>query len=173
MNIVLTGFMASGKTQICKAISEMSQYTYIDTDDMIEEKAGMTVNEIFDRYGEEHFRSLEREAVSKAASTENAVIATGGGVVLDVGNLEKLRSTGVIFNLSPDFDVIRVRIEDARATRPLLQNESIDSIHKRFLDRKPLYDNCDHKIHVIHGRTPRSYAIEIINIMENTMEDHT
>ena len=101
------------------------------------------------------------------AEMKNVVIATGGGVVLNEQNIENLRKTGVIFNLSPDFSVIRERLEEARKTRPLLKQDSIENIKKRFDDRKPFYDNCDYKIKVIHGRTPRSYAMEILEIMES------
>ena len=166
MNIVLTGFMASGKTEISKAIAEMSKYTLIDTDELIVQKMNMTVNEIFDKYGEEYFRKIEQEAVKEASKKENAVIATGGGVVLNKQNVEVLRKTGRIFNLSPDFAVIKERLEEARKTRPLLKHDSIENIEKRFNDRKPFYDDCDYKIHIINGRTPRSYALEILEIME-------
>lgn len=167
MNIVLTGFMASGKTEISKAIAQMSCYSYLDTDDMIVSKSGMTVNEIFAKLGEEHFRHLEREAVKTAAQRKNVVIATGGGVVLDKANVDELRKTGVIINLAPDFSVIKDRLERAASTRPLLKNQSIDEVRKRFDERKPFYDNCDYKIKVVNGRTPKSYAMEILDIMEN------
>ena len=165
MNIVLTGFMASGKTEISKAIASISRYERIDTDDMIEKAAKMTINEIFAKYGEERFRKMEREAVKEAASMDNTVIATGGGAVLDASNIEELRKTGVIFNLAPDFEVIADRIESASATRPLLKNQSMDDIKERFIKRQPFYDNCDYKIHVIKGRSSKSYAMEILNIM--------
>ena len=118
--------------------------------------------------GEEYFRKTECEVIKKAAEMKNVVIATGGGVVLNEQNIENLRKTGVIFNLSPDFSVIRERLEEARKTRPLLKRDSIENIKKRFDDRKPFYDNCDYKIKVIHGRTPRSYAMEILEIMESS-----
>ncbi|MGN0107943.1 MAG: shikimate kinase [Hominilimicola sp.] len=166
MNIVLTGFMASGKTEISKAIAEISKYILVDTDELIVRKMNMTVNEIFDKYGEEYFRKIEQETVREAAEKKDAVIATGGGVVLNKQNIEVLRKTGRIFNLSPDFSVIKERLEEARKTRPLLKHDSIESIEKRFNDRKPFYDDCDYKVHVIKGRTPRSYALEILEIME-------
>lgn len=166
MNIVLTGFMASGKTEISKAIEAISKYERIDTDDMIEEAAGITINEIFAKYGEEYFRNLEHEIVKQAAKQNNAVIATGGGVVLNRDNIDELRKNGVIFNLAPDFEVIADRIETAAATRPLLKNQSMDDIKERFIRRQPFYDNCDYKISVIHGRSAKSYAMEILNIMD-------
>ncbi len=168
MNIVLTGFMASGKTEISKAIAEISKYNLADTDDMIVKKMNMTINEIFEKYGEDYFRKIEHEMISEAANMKNAVIATGGGAVLCKGNMDLLRETGVIFNLAPNFSVIRERLEAARKTRPLLMHDSIENIEKRFNDRKPFYDNCDHKIHIISGRTPRSYAMEILDIMRES-----
>ena len=147
MNIVLTGFMATGKTEISKAISEISKYNLVDTDDMIVEQEEITINEIFDKCGEEYFRKTECEVIKKAAEMKNVVIATGGGVVLNEQNIENLRKT--------------------RKKRPLLKQDSIENIKKRFDDRKPFYDNCDYKINVIHGRTPRSYAMEILEIMES------
>lgn len=166
MNIVLTGFMASGKTEISKAIAEISNYSLLDTDDMIVQKAGMSINDIFKLHGEAHFRQLEKEIIREAANTEKSVIATGGGVVLDKENVALLRKNGIIFNLSPDFSVIRERVESARKTRPLMQNESIEEIEKRFNDRLPFYADCDYKIKVIAGRSPRSYALEILKLTD-------
>ncbi|MGN0149864.1 MAG: shikimate kinase [Clostridia bacterium] len=167
MNIVLTGFMASGKTEISKAVEQMSAYKRLDTDDMIAEEAKMTINEIFEKYGEEYFRKLEHEIIKKASDEDNAVIATGGGAVLNRNNISELRKNGVIINLSPDFSVIKERVESAAATRPLLQNQSIDEIRERFESRREFYDNCDYKIRVVSGRTPKSYAMEILKIMDD------
>ena len=166
MNIVLTGFMASGKTEISKAIAELSKYTLVDTDDMIADKMQMTINEIFDEYGEEYFRKVEREIIREVSGLRDVVISTGGGVVLCKENITALRKTGIIFNLSPDFSVIADRLNEARKTRPLLKQDSIENIEKRFNDRKPFYADCDYTIDVINGRTPRSYAMEILKIME-------
>ncbi|MGN0183133.1 MAG: shikimate kinase [Candidatus Ornithomonoglobus sp.] len=167
MNIVLTGFMASGKTEISKAIAAASRYKLIDTDDMIVKETGKTINEIFAEVGEKGFRELEHRIICKAAALDGYVIATGGGVVLNKDNITALRKNGVIVNLAPDFSVIKARLEAARATRPLLQNQDIDAVEKRFNDRLPFYADCDFKIHIINGRTPRSYALEILNICEN------
>lgn len=167
MNIVLTGFMASGKTEISKAIAAVSRYKLIDTDDMIVKETGKTINEIFAVSGEQGFRELEHRIICRAAELDGYVIATGGGVPLNKDNIAALRKNGVIINLAPDFSVIRERLEAARDTRPLLQNQDIEAIEKRFNDRLPFYADCDFKIHIINGRTPRSYALEILNICQN------
>lgn len=164
MNIVLTGFMASGKTEISKAIAKNSQYKMIDTDDVIVEAAGMSINDIFAKMGEAEFRKLESEAIKRVSELDGYVIATGGGVVLNPENIEVLRKNGVIVNLSPDFSVIAVRLESARKGRPLLQNQNIDEVRQRFELRKPFYDNCDFSVKIINGRTPKSYAIEILDM---------
>ena len=166
MNIVLTGFMASGKTQISKAIAATSKYKLIDTDDMIVKMAEKSINRIFEEDGETEFRRIERDAICRAAELDGYVIATGGGVPTNRKNMDELRKNGIIVNLAPSFSVIRERIESARASRPLLRNQSIDEIKKRFYDRKPFYDECDIKINIINGRTPHSYAIEILKAIE-------
>ena len=165
-NIVLTGFMASGKTEISKAIAALSNYTLVDTDDMIVKSTGMSINEIFAKYGEDKFREIEHECICKATKQEGLVISTGGGVVLNKENMNELRKNGIIFNLSPDFSVIEERLAAAAATRPRLKNQNIDDIKKRFNDRLPFYADCDYKIHVVSGRLPKSYALEILGIIE-------
>lgn len=163
MNIVLTGFMASGKTEISKAIAAVSKYRLVDTDDMIVEREGRTINDIFADDGEAVFRRIEHETVLDAAKLDGCVIATGGGVVLDASNIDALRENGIIVNLAPDFSVIESRLSGAMSTRPLLRDGELEDIRRRFNDRLPFYDNCDMKINVINGRTPRSYALEILD----------
>lgn len=165
-NIVITGFMASGKTEISKAIAKVSDYKLTDTDEMIVEKTGISINEIFAKYGEEKFREIEHECVCNAAARSGLVISTGGGVVLNKENVKELRKNGVIFNLAPDFEVIEERLAAAAADRPLLQGQSIENVRKRFNDRLPYYADCDYKIHVVSGRLPASYALEILGIMQ-------
>ena len=170
MNIVLTGFMASGKTTVGQCISESSDYEFIDTDEMIVEREGRSINDVFASDGEEYFRCVEREIIRKAAGMDNKVISTGGGVVLNPENIEELRKNGIVFNLDPDFSVIAERVTRAAATRPLMKNQSMEDIKKRFDDRKPFYDNCDYKIHITGQSTPGDIAQRVLNIMEQKKE---
>lgn len=166
MNIVLTGFMASGKSVISKKLAKLTGYRLIDTDEYIEEKEGISINEIFKIYGEAYFRRLEKKAVENAALQENAVISTGGGTVLDKSNVDVLRKNGKVFYLAPDFEIIEKRICAAAATRPLLQNQSIEDIRKRFDARRPFYENCDFKLRITKDMSVAECAEKILNLMK-------
>ncbi len=166
MNIVLTGFMASGKTQIAKELSKLTGYELVDTDELIEQKAGLSINDIFEKYGEDKFREIEHEIIIKVSKLDNAVISTGGGVVLNSDNVKSLRKNGVIINLAPDFDTILNRLNSARATRPLLKNSDIEDVKKRFCDRLPFYEDCDIKIKVSNEHPPLYFAKQIMKLIQ-------
>lgn len=170
-NIVLTGFMASGKTATGQALAELTGRQFVDTDAMIEAEAGLTANEIFAQHGEVYFRDLESAAVLRAAQMEDAVIATGGGAVLRVENIEILRKTGVIVNLEPTEETIRARLSQAAGTRPLLQGQEITQVLERFRARQPFYSNCDYKLCVTNGRSPQDYAEEILEMLDFPSEN--
>ncbi len=165
MNIVLTGFMASGKSTVGRQLSELLNRDLIDTDELIVEREGRSINDIFGKDGEEYFRRVESAVIVDAAKTDNTIISTGGGAVLNPKNMEMLRENGVIFNLDPDFSVIACRMEHAGAVRPLMRDQSLEDIRKRFDDRKPFYDNCDYKIHITADSSPRDTADKILNII--------
>ena len=142
-NIVITGFMASGKSTVSSLLAELTGMDCIDTDIMIEEESKMTINEIFAKFGEPHFRALENEISKKLSKVEDKIISTGGGFVLNPENIENLRKNGIVFLLDADFSVIEERVTAASATRPLMKNSSIEEIKQRFEARKVYYDNCD------------------------------
>lgn len=162
MNIVLTGFMASGKTEISKELAKLSGYKLIDTDALIVDETNMSINDIFETKGEAEFRRIEHEIICRVSEYDNTVISTGGGVVLNKENMKALRNNGVIVNLSPGFEVILERLNGARSTRPLLKNSDIDGIRKRFNDRLPYYADCDLQIEVSNEFGPDHFAKEIL-----------
>ena len=170
-NIVLTGFMAAGKTQISKALAKLTGLQCLDTDELIVQREGQSVNDIFRQIGEEGFREIESEIIDAAASNSGVIISTGGGSVLRERNRKTLRQTGIIFNLEPDSETIRKRLEQARATRPLLKHDNIDEVLARFEGRKPFYDDCDVKIHVSNEKEPADFAKEIWDIYRKMTAD--
>ncbi len=166
MNIVLTGFMASGKTQISNELSKLMGYELVDTDELIEQKTGLSINDIFENYGEDKFREIEHKIIVKVSELDNTVISTGGGVVLNSDNVKSLRKNGVIINLAPNFDTILKRLNSVRATRPLLKNADIDDIKKQFCDRLPFYADCDIKIKVSNEFPPLYFAKQIMKLIQ-------
>ena len=167
MNIVLTGFMASGKTAISKALKELLiDYDLVDTDELIVDRMSMTINDIFEKYGENEFRKTEHEIICGVSKLNNTIISTGGGVVLNKNNMNELRKNGIIVNLSPDFQTIKERLEGARQTRPLIKDNDVNEVYERFVSRLPFYDDCDIKIRVSNEHNPQYFAKNIIESLE-------
>ena len=100
MNIVLTGFMGTGKSAIGKALAKKLKMSYLDTDELIEKREKDSISAIFDKRGEEYFRSLETKMVKEVSVFDDYIISTGGGVVLREENLVALRRNAFIGELS-------------------------------------------------------------------------
>lgn len=140
-NIVLCGFMGCGKTTLGQQLASLTGREFIDTDAYIEGKTGLTINEIFAKYGEDYFRALEKKCISKVAQKSNCIIATGGGTVLDKDNVLSLKSNGKIFFLDVPFDVICHRVYRC-TNRPLAQNLDKSNLKKLFNTRQKIYKAC-------------------------------
>jgi 3-dehydroquinate synthase len=138
-NIVLVGFMGTGKSIIGQKLSAKLGLPFFDTDKIIEEEANMTIGEIFSRDGEETFRAMERETIARLSQMEGCVIATGGGAVLAKENMEHLKQKGVIVCLKADPKVILQRVGNTD-TRPLLQSpQTLETIERILQAREKLY----------------------------------
>jgi len=145
-NIVLTGFMGAGKSSVGRKLAEKLEMGVVDTDDIIEKNAGMKISQIFEKFGEPHFRELEKKAVAEASKLENHVIITGGGVVLKEENMKNLRKNGIIVYLHAKPEVLHSRIKH-ESHRPLLQvKEPIKKIKELLEYRAPFYANNDFMI---------------------------
>lgn len=141
-NIVLTGFMGTGKTAIGRIVARLLKYEFVDTDQLVEEVTGLTINQIFQKYGEVRFRSEEALVVKKLANKKRLVIATGGGVVLDEENVKILKKNGTFVLLTTDPNVILERVS-RRNTRPLLaKGKTMDNILNLLKEREPYYKKC-------------------------------
>ena len=145
-NIVLVGFMGTGKTSVGKKLAEILGMNFIDTDDVIEKDYNKSISDIFAHNGEEYFRDLESAVVDKVYKLSGYVIATGGGIVKREINIKKLKSTGMMFCLSASPEVILQRTSGYNH-RPLLQvSDSINHIRKLLIEREPFYACADHII---------------------------
>ena len=120
MNIILTGFMGTGKSTVGRLLADQLGYTFVDTDTLIEERSGMTVAAIFAELGEEAFREMERDAARLLADESGLVIATGGRMMLDSVCRKSLERSGRVFCLTASADEILARISLDATERPLL-----------------------------------------------------
>lgn len=143
-NIILTGFMATGKSTVGKLLAGQLEYRFVDTDKLIEERCGQTVVEIFGQQGEPFFRKMEAEVTLELATMSSQVIATGGGLLLNKKNEEVLGKNGLIFCLVAEPEMIMQRVyADKTVQRPLLEGpdprqriielmQQRDGTYKRF-----------------------------------------
>ena len=160
-NIVLTGFMGSGKTAVGREISRILGWKMIDLDDEIVKARGMSINEIFSKLGEPAFRDIETEAIRKVAQHRNVVISTGGGAVLRQENMDLLRAMGVIVCLCVSAESVLGRTRN-NSERPLLQVEDpLRRIRELLEFRRPFYEKADIMIDT-EGKSPFHIAEEIL-----------
>ncbi|MGC9046276.1 MAG: shikimate kinase [Thermodesulfovibrio sp.] len=160
-NIVLIGFMGTGKSSVGKILSKKLGFKFIDVDKVIEKTTGMKISEIFSRFGEPCFRDIESEVINLITQKNRQVIATGGGVVLREENMKKLKENGVIFCLKASENVIFERVKHCK-DRPLLQVENPEKRIKELLEkRKHLYEKADFCIDT-EGLTPEQVTEKII-----------
>jgi shikimate kinase len=138
-NIVLVGFMGTGKTSVGKRLAEQLDMRFVDMDDVIEEREGKSIPRIFAEDGEPHFRSLERAVVRDLAARHGLVVATGGGIVLNADNISDYERTGIVVCLTATPDTILERV--AKETqRPLLAGDGkMQKILDLLAARRRLY----------------------------------
>lgn len=143
MNIVLTGFMATGKSDVGREIARLLNMEFVDIDELIEEKVEMKIPEIFAEKGEKYFRDVESEIAKEVGNFDNYVIATGGGIVLRQKNMDALKKNGKIINLTATVEKILSRVR-GDSDRPLLNvGNKKSEIEKLLAQRKPYYEKCD------------------------------
>ncbi len=147
MNIILTGFMASGKTSVGKILAAKLNMKYIDVDETIEKNTKQTITDIFKQHGETVFRDMETKAIKCVAMLDHYVISIGGGAVMRAENMHELRSNGKLVYLSASPEAILKRIGDA-STRPLLAHEAdkLKKIKEMLAHRESYYKECDFQI---------------------------
>ena len=139
-NIALIGFMGTGKTVVGMALAKRLRWRLVEIDLVIEQIAGRSIPDIFLYDGEIHFRELEIAAIKKVAGGEKQVIACGGGAVLNNINIDRLRESSVIVNLTAAPEIILKRTSEAEGSRPLLNVENpAERIEQLMEFRKPCY----------------------------------
>lgn len=157
-NIVLLGFMGTGKTGVAKQLAHDLNLEFIEMDSIIESREGIKINEIFAKKGEPYFRKIESDVVNELSNKENLVISAGGGVVLDSSNIDNLRKNGILICLDAQPEEILRRVSRQKH-RPLLNIENpLGKINELLKVRKPYYD----KIH-FHVETTKKNIKEVVS----------
>lgn len=165
-NIILIGFMGAGKTAVGNRLSKKLGYEYIDTDQYIEEKEGMTISNIFAERGEEYFRNLETSVIKELMLRKTPTIfSTGGGMPLRRENAELLKELGVVVYLKAMADTIYARVK-GDTKRPLLQCEDP---RQKIIDlleiRNPKYEAaCDYVV-CVDNKDIQTVAGEVTKLL--------
>jgi len=171
-SLYLVGMMGSGKTSTGRPLAERLGYGFVDADSVIEQAAGCSIPDIFDRDGEAGFRSLESQVLSAISQRHSLVVATGGGVVTQPENWGMLHSGIVIWlDVVPDQSLQRLNADST--VRPLLQTADPEAALNALLnERRPLYAEADLTV-VINDETPEAVADGILQLVPSLLKDPT
>jgi shikimate kinase len=165
-NIILTGFMATGKTTVGKLLAEQLGYEFVDTDDVIVARSKMTIHEIFRIRGETAFREMESEVARDLGEREGLVISTGGGMMLNPDNAAALIRKGQVFCLvaTPEEILNRV-LKDRHVKRPLIDTpDPMQRIAGLMAQRKEGYGRFPQM--VTSGKTAKEVARNLMSIFQ-------
>ena len=164
-NIFIIGSMGSGKTSIGKMLAKKNHLSFIDTDHEIIRSCGYSIPDIFEEFGEEHFRGLETEQLRKMNAIENHVISTGGGIILRDDNEKLMKDLGIIIFLDININSQIDRVKN-RKNRPLLNNKSLkDNLLSLKKIRDPIYKKISNYIIDVSGKERGQVINEIQKII--------
>lgn len=160
-NIFFIGFMGCGKSTMARLLSEKLGMELVEMDETIEAEARMSINEIFETYGEEHFRDLESQLVARIAEKGGAVVSCGGGAILRPQNIEMMKKNGKIIYFSATPETIYKRV--CRSThRPLLNgNMNVEYIASLMEKRLPHYLSAADITVVVDGKEKQEVLDEL------------
>lgn len=171
MTIFLCGFMGCGKTTVGRALAKMLRIPLIDTDDEIVNREGCSIPEIFEKKGEPYFRQIEAETVRSLCS-KNAVVACGGGAMLNVDTAKAAKEAGAsIVLLDLSFEECYSRIKND-TNRPIVQKNTKEQLHEIFDSRASVYrNNATAAFKVSSNNTPDETAKRITELLGIALPD--
>ena len=169
-NLFLVGMMGCGKTSTGRPLAERLGYGFVDADAVIEQVAGCTISEIFERDGEEEFRTLETQVMRSISERHSLVVATGGGVVTRTENWGMMHQ-GIVIWLDVERRQLLQRLQNDATQRPLLMTEDpAETLDEILTQRRPLYDEADLTV-VIESEPADVVADGIIQLLPELIED--
>lgn len=169
LNLYLVGMMGVGKTTVGRELATRLGYQFFDTDTLVEQVAGKTINEIFTQDGESIFRQIETQVIAELSTYTRKAIATGGGIVLRRENWSYLHH-GLIVWLDAPVELLISRLQND-TTRPLLKNpDPAGELQKLLEQRQRLYAQADLKISVSTDETPEEIATRVIEAIPSVLK---
>lgn len=158
--LVLVGLMGVGKTTVGRRLARRIGLPFVDADHEIEKAAGLTISEIFDRFGEDYFRDGERRVIARLMDDRKQVIATGGGAFMNEETRELMLNSATVIWLDADIDILVKRVA-RRDTRPLLRNGNPEQILRDLAEkRNPIYAQAH--VHVTGNDSPHELTVDNI-----------
>ena len=161
-NIYLTGFMGTGKSTVAKALQEFIPFQIIEMDSTIETMGEMSINEIFEKYGEDFFRNSETRLLKLISEADHQIVSTGGGIVLRNENTDIMKKSGTVIWLRATAKSVYERVTKDE-TRPLLKNrKSVEDIQSMMDQRLEAYANASEITVDVDDKNPVEIASEIV-----------
>ena len=160
MKIYLVGFMGAGKTTVGRELAPRVESPFFDLDELVEAAEKMSIKDIFGQHGEPYFRKRERDILRSTHYLEDAVIATGGGTFTFEDNIQFIQSEGLSVFLSAPYALLRSRIGDKAAERPMFRDDV--AAHELYNARLRFYKMCDVTIEIREEETPKAIAERIL-----------
>jgi shikimate kinase len=161
-NLVLFGFMGSGKSTVGRLAASELKLSFVDTDAEIERSQKCSVSEIFEKQGEAAFRDVEAQTIEELSKREGMVIATGGGAILRKQNVDHLKQNGIVIFLHADEETI-FRRTSSNQNRPLLKGNPRENIRTLMNERASLYAALPYQVET-SGRTSHQVLNEVLRI---------
>ena len=161
-NIFLIGFMGAGKSTVARHLQKRLKMNLAEMDERIEKEQGMTIPEIFEKYGESRFRDIESELILTIGKEGNTIVSCGGGVVVRPENIEYMKKNGRVFYLKTSPETVYNRVKDS-TNRPILNgNMNVEYIAGLMEKRRALYEGAADITITTDGKSVDEITDEII-----------
>ena len=170
-NIFLIGFMGAGKSSIAKELSKKLQMNIVEMDQRIVQEQGMSINEIFEKYGEDHFRDIESQLILDLGNTEPVIVSCGGGVVIRQENSQYMKKSGKVVFLTAKPETIFERVRYSKE-RPILNgNMNVEYIKGLMEKRRDAYESAADFFVATDDKTQETICEEIIIEIEKIKKE--
>jgi shikimate kinase len=172
-NIYFMGFMGTGKSRIGFEFSKLVHWRFVDTDDMIEDHAHMSITQLFAQKGEKVFRQIEKKILRSVAEKQNTVVSLGGGATVDEDNWRVISQSGLTICLHASIETLVDRLEK-KTHRPLVANTTRKELYNRVKDmlkqRQPHYDKAQYHFTSNNNISPEQFAKNILTFLREDDE---